>query len=385
MKKSQSLNVGLVFDDSLDSNDGVAQYVKTVGAWLSRQGHDVSYLVGQTNIKEWSGGKVYSLATNKKVTFNGNRLSVPLPASKKPIANILREVQFDILHVMVPYSPFMAQKVINMAPKSTAVVGTFHIFPSGAVSRIGSRFLRLVNGRSLNRFLTIVSVSQAAADFAKKSFGISTPVIPNAVDLSLFNTEASKVKADKYSIVFLGRLVKRKGARSLIEAFALLAANEPRAKLVVAGNGPQRAELEALVKQLKIDNKVRFLGYIDEHNKPRLLAGAAIACFPSLYGESFGIVLVEAMAARSAVVLGGDNPGYRSVLGAQPVLLVEPQNKRIFANRLEELLNDKNLRDSLLAWQSKEVKQYDIEVVGQDLVNIYKMAIARQTKTGHNK
>src|SRR5579862_4445122 len=98
MPKRQSLNVGLVFDDSLDSPDGVAQHVKTLGAWLSARGHTVSYLVGETKMSDWAGGKVYSLAKNQKVSFNGNKLSIPLPVKTQTLAKIIKELNFDILH-----------------------------------------------------------------------------------------------------------------------------------------------------------------------------------------------------------------------------------------------------------------------------------------------
>ncbi len=382
-KSDVKLSVGFLFDDTLDSNDGVAQYVKTLGAWLSRQGHEVCYLVGETTLDEWAGGKVYSLAANRPVTFNGNRLSIPMPADKKRIQGVLNQRPLDILHVMLPYSPFMAQRVINLTSIKTAIVGTFHIYPSGVLSTFGARLLKLALRRSLARFSEVVSVSSAAAKFAKQSFGFNTPVVPNTVDLSTYSNVEEKPKPG-YRIVFLGRLVKRKGARQLLEAFALLSKSLPQASLVITGDGPQRRDLENFVKRSGLKEKVQFLGYIEESQKPRLLASADLACFPSLYGESFGIVLLEAMAAGS-IVLGGDNPGYRSVLGKQPVLLINPQSSRLFASRLEELLVDQSLRRDILEWQNNEIKQYDIEVVGQRILNTYKAAIARQIKKSHNK
>src|SRR5205085_10028703 len=116
----KSLKVGFVFDDSLDTNDGVAQYVKRVGAWLEAQGLQVSYLVGQSRINKWHNGSVYSLARNLPVRWAGNRLSIPIFSSGGRIKEVLTENQFDILHVQFPYSPFMAQLVINHASAETA-------------------------------------------------------------------------------------------------------------------------------------------------------------------------------------------------------------------------------------------------------------------------
>ena len=384
MKNGQRLKVALVFDDTLDSNDGVAQYVKTLGAWLSAQGHDVSYLVGETKLANWSGGKVYSLSKNIKVRFNGNKLSVPLPASRRRIKRLLREEKFDVLHIMAPYSPFMASRVIKAASPKTAIVGTFHIFPSSRLSVLGSRILYLVLRPSLKRFGKIVSVSPAAAQFARDAYHIESQVVPNAVEIKRF---LSKPKFDSRikKIVFLGRLVERKGASQLVDAFALLLKSDPEARLVIAGDGPKRAALEAKVSKLGIGKQVEFLGYIDEIAKPQLLAEADIACFPSLYGESFGIVLIEAMAAGSRVILAGDNPGYRSVLGQQPELLIDPSQTTHFAERLRLLLSDQDKIARLHEWQQASVPQYDIGIVGTRLVSIYNGQIARLAKKSNNK
>jgi phosphatidylinositol alpha-mannosyltransferase len=384
MQRHQSLNVGLVFDDSLDSNDGVAQYVKTVGAWLSGRGHHVSYLVGETKLREWAGGKVHSMAKNQTVYFNGNKLSMPLLASQQNIQKVLSENKYDVLHVMVPYSPLMAKRVIKTADPKTAIVGTFHILPSGFISKLGSRFLAAWLRRSLKRFDAQFSASSAAAQFAQISYGINSIVIPNTVEIKRF--KVSKAEPNTVpTILFLGRLVKRKGAAELIKAFALLKQRQPNLRLKIASDGPDRAKLEALVDKLNVRDDTEFLGFIDEKDKPRLLSEADIACFPSLYGECFGIVLIEAMAAGSKVVLGGNNPGYRSVLSEQPQMLINPLDTIAFADRLELLLKDKDLVSNLHAWQDKTVRQYDINVVGEALETQYLEAIARRHKKDNNK
>lgn len=384
MKNGQRLKVALAFDDTLDSSDGVAQYVKTIGSWLSSSGYQVTYLVGETKLKSWSGGRIYSLSKNVKVRFNGNKLSIPLPANRRRIRKLLAENNFDVLHVMVPYSPFMAAMVIKQAPASTAVIGTFHIFPSGKLSVLGSRLLRLMLKKTLRRFQQIVSVSSAAAGFAKSAYRIDSEVLPNAVDLKKFRRPVSGDQKTK-RIVFLGRLVERKGAEHLVNAFAKLAETVPNVELLIAGDGPLRGKLLRQVASLSVDENVHLLGYIDENKKPELLASADIACFPSLYGESFGIVLIEAMAAGAKIVLAGDNPGYRSVLGQQPELLIDPLQTDEFAKRLSTLLSAEQKISKLNAWQNQTVGQYDVNVVGEKLVSIYSGQIARLAKKSNNK
>jgi phosphatidylinositol alpha-mannosyltransferase len=382
MIKSRKLSVGLVFDDSLDSNDGVAQHVKTLGSWMSRQGHDVKYFVGETKINAWRGDTVYSLSKNIKVRFNANSLSIPLPADSTRIRSLLKKEKLDVIHVMMPYSPFLAQKIINNASNSIVIIGTFHILPSGWLSISGSRLLRLMTLRSLKRFSSIMSVSPAAADFAKKTFGIDSRVVPNPVDISVFSNKVPKQSGN--NIVFLGRLVKRKGCQQLLKAFACLVPEIPDANLIIAGDGPLKKNLISQAKKLGISDRVQFIGYIKEEDKPALLASADIACFPSLYGESFGIVLIEAMAAGAKTVLGGDNPGYRSVLGTQQDLLVDPNDTQQFTLKMLKLLQDKKLASSIANWQKDEVKKYDISVVGEQVIDTYLSSIARLDKINDN-
>ncbi len=376
------LKIGFVFDDSLDSSDGVAQYVKTLGGWLSGRGHEVRYLVGETKAGEWAGGQIYSLSRNQPVTFNGNRLSTPRPASRRRIKQVLSDEQFDVLHVQVPYSPLLGGRVINTASRQMAIIGTFHILPAKRWISFGARSMAVLQWRSLHRFAQLLAVTPAAAKFARSSLGLPSEVMPNVVDLRRLRSTKIANQADK--IVFLGRLVERKGARQLLAAFAELHRHRPTAQLVIAGDGPERPALERWVVQHGLADSVEFLGFIDESAKPGLLASAAIACFPSLYGESFGIVLIEAMAAGAGVVLGGDNPGYRSVLGPRQQLLVDPRDSRAFADRLELLLSDQTLAKRLHAWQTDYVKQFDVAVVGPKIEAIYAAAVALKGKTGHN-
>jgi phosphatidylinositol alpha-mannosyltransferase len=379
-------SVGFLYDDTLDSSDGVAHQVKTLGSWLSARGHRVSYLVGETKMRQYAGGRVYSLAKNQSVTFNGNRLSIPILADRQKIKNLLSKEQFDVLHVQVPYSPFMSQLVINHLPASTAIVGTFHIFPASSLARRGSSLLRVALSGSLKKFDQIVSVSQPAADFAKKAFGLNTAIVPNVINVASFNQKKTqkRPKNATYHIVFLGRLVKRKGCRQLLEAFDLLRQNVPGVRLTVAGAGPQRAALERYAVKNKLGDSVSFLGFISEQDKAKLLTAADIACFPSLYGESFGIVLIEAMAAGAKVVLGGNNPGYASVMGKHKELLVDPRNTEQFANQMATLLRDQKLISKLHNWQLSEVKKYDVHHVGPNIERMYRRAIANHLKSRHN-
>lgn len=382
VKNSGKLSVGFCYDDSLDRADGVSNQVKTLGAWLSAQGHDVSYFVGQTKINDWAGDPIFSLSRNLRVSFNGNKVATPLFASSRKIKRALNQRNLDVVHVQVPYSPLMAQKLIHRLNATTALVGTFHILPTNFIAARGVSVLRFVYSNSLKRFQTMLAVSPAAAQFASATLSTQPVVIPNTLNIK--NMRASKPNNIPNHIVFLGRLVKRKGCEELIRAFAILKTKILEATLTIAGDGPERTKLETLVKQSGLESSVKFVGFIDEKDKPDILASAAVACFPSLGGESFGIVLIEAMAAGAGVVLGGNNPGYTCVLGERPETLVDSRNSLQFAKQLERFLTDAKLIEDVHSWQQKHVKKYDIEVVGPKILKVYVQAIAKRRQTIDN-
>jgi len=371
------MKIALVLDDTLDKPDGVQQMVLTLGTWLRKEGHVVHYLVAETTRTDIPN--VYSLGKFVNLRFNGNNVRTPLPAKRSDIKALLDKEQYDILHVMMPYSPLLAKRVIKMAGPKTAVIGTFHILPASKLHSASNQALHLALLRSLRRFDKIVAVSEPAIHFARKAYGINATYVPNPIVMSDFRSgkRMGVFGKSKLNIVFLGRLVKRKGVLELIKAYnALDDETAGRTRLVIGGKGPLKAKAKQLAKE---DREIVLAGFISEKDKADFLASADIAVFPSISGESFGIVLVEAMAAGAGVVLGGNNPGYKSVLGTQPYLLFDPRDTAAFAEHLKMFITDEKLRARMHAWQEEAVEQYDISEVGSAMVKIYKECLqARQ-------
>lgn len=366
------LKIGFVLDDTLDTPDGVQQYILTLGRWLSTQGHEVHYLVGQTSRTDIPF--VHSLGRNVHVKFNGNRMSTPLPASRQAIKALLERERFDVLHVQIPYSPFLAQRIILAATKETVVVGTFHIAPHTGLVRIANKLLGLLVRRSLQRFDAIYSVSSAAADFARATYGIETAILPNVVNAGYFQQAQSMQRPDNRPVVvFLGRLVPRKGCGILLEALRMLQKQDPDSlpHTIICGKGPLKDTLEAYARTSGLQESVQFVGFVDDNEKARYLKTADIAVFPSTGGESFGIVLIEAMAARHPVVLGAANPGYQSVLSPSPQSLFAVNDPKALADSLRQFLQDAELRARVVTWQDRYIMQFDVAVVGRRLVSRY--------------
>ncbi|HWB39145.1 MAG TPA: glycosyltransferase family 4 protein [Candidatus Saccharimonadales bacterium] len=377
---SKRLKIGMVLDTSLDPMDGVQQYVVTVGEWLRNQGHDVHYLVGETRTRQLPN--IHSLSRNFNVRFNGNRTTIPMPTSRHKLRDFLERQQFDVLHVQIPHSPFMAQRLILAANDKTAVIGTFHVAPYNSLVYWGNWLLGYWLRPSLKRFDQILSVSSVARDFAKDTFKVNSKILPNVIDYPLFHTAKPLAKYDdgKLTLLSLGRLVPRKGCQLLLRAVHILSQDKslPGFRVVICGKGPLLDKLKTYVSQNGIAQLVEFVGFVDEADKPRYYASADISIFPSSGGECFGIVLLEAMASGKAAVLAGDNPGYRSVMSPQTETLFDPKDANLLAEKLKGYLVDAASRHRLQDWGAKYSAGFDVAVVGRELVSIYGQALHKR-------
>lgn len=367
----KQLKIAFVLDDGLDTTDGVQQYVLTLGEWLQRQGHEVHYLVGETTRRDIT--TIHSLAKNIRIAFNRNRLTIPLPVSQKSIRQVLSKHAFDIVHVQMPFSPFFGGRVIRCLPPSTGLIGTWHIMPFGQLEKIATSTLGRVARPMVKRFDSIYAVSEPASRFARQTFSIETQIMPNVVDLRRFKP-INMSPSSRFKLVFLGRLVPRKGVITLLKAFH---DSKVEAELVIGGDGPEKARLMAYASRYNL--LVKFAGYVDEIDKPAFLAKADLAVFPSTGGESFGIVLLEAMASGSPVI-AAKNAGYGSVLGNTPEALFDPSDITQLSNLIQLYINDRVARKRLLQKQRSIVKEYSVDIVGQKVLTEYQNVLTNKRK-----
>jgi phosphatidylinositol alpha-mannosyltransferase len=266
------------------------------------------------------------------------------------------------------------------AAPEIAVIGTFHIVPKSQIVRQGSRGLGLYERKLLHRFQTVVSVSPAAQTFARRIYGLTSIIEPNTINLGPYQKlSAKRPKNRPITIVFLGRLVERKGCEYLLKAIVRLR-EQPKIKpfrVIIGGRGPLETSLKRFVRDHNLSDLVEFAGFIDETDKPKFLAAADLAVFPSTGGESFGIVLLEAMAASPGVVLAGNNEGYASVMKPHTKQLFVPADSHSLAKKLAYYIQSKSARQTAHHWQSKHVQKYSIDVIGPRLIDIYKQALRR--------
>lgn len=374
-----ALTIGFVFDDTLDALDGVQQHIITIGTELARRGHDVHYLVGETHHSPVP--QTVSLARNVMVSFNGNRMRIPLPVCKREIRAALAHNNYDILHIQAPYSPLFGGRVLECAPQSTGVVATYHIAPIDRRARYGGRALGLINAHSHRRVDEVIAVSQVAAQYAQFTAHTHGTIIANPVNVEKFAKAAHRATRDAAHphIVFLGRLVPRKGAQLLLDALDYGERHGmfpmPGLHVTIAGDGPLMDD--CVQRAARLRTPVQFVGTVDE-GKTDLLASADVAVFPAIGGETFGIVLPEAIASGAGVTLAGDNPGYRwTMRGDEDALFsVGPDHARVLAERITRALTDAPWARRLHAREEALLDRYNVQAVTDEVEQVYARAIA---------
>ncbi len=374
----QSLRIGLVYDDTIDRYGGIGLYVMTLGSALMRRGHHVEYLIGNSASAQVGGAAVHSLARNVRVRFNGNALSMPAWSNGRRLDRILEDGQYDVLHVQVPYSPLMSGRLLTRVDPRCAVIGTYHVASDRLSARVGARLLQVLKFRSAPRFDETVSVSRVAAAFATRWSGIQAPrIVPNMLDrASIRALAAARMDEIDADVVFVGRLVPRKGVEELIAAVASLKRRpgHVRTKVAIIGDGPLRGRLERRARNLGVSDSVTFCGCVDDGAKVAALGQARIACFPSLFGESFGVVILEALAAGAEAVVAGDNPGYAELLEDRRAL-VDPRDPEALASKLQAFLDDDRLRRDVGRGQRHLLSRYDADPVTERVLAVYRAAL----------
>jgi phosphatidylinositol alpha-mannosyltransferase len=148
--------------------------------------------------------------------------------------------------------------------------------------------------------------------------------------------------------------------------------------VLVCGKGHMELELKEFVAVHDLDDFVTFTGFVPEEEKAGHLACGDIIVYPSTGGESFGIVLLEGMAAGRGVVLGGNNPGYEGVMHERPEALFNPNNEEAFADKISQYLTDAAARKKAAVWQKEYVQRFDVPFVGRQILDVYDRALHRR-------
>lgn len=366
------MRIGLVSPYSWDVPGGVQVHVRDLAEALLERGHEVSVLApadDDTPLPPY----VVPAGRAVPVPYNGSVARVNFgPVSAARVRRWLADGDFDLLHVHEPASPSLSILAVWFA--DVPVVATFH------TANPRSRAMTAAYGMLQATFEKVnarIAVSEEARTTLVQHLGGDPVLIPNGLYVERFAKAEPRPQWQGYAgtVSFLGRIDEpRKGLPVLLEAWPAVVAACPGARLLVAGSGDTDEALEALPAQVR--TTVTFLGGVSDDDKAAMLASSDVYVAPQTGGESFGIVLVEAMSAR-APVLASDLVAFRAVLEDGRLGTLFPVgDAAALAEAVVSLLRDPEGRAAVSVAASEAVQRYDWGVVVEEVLAVYEMVLA---------
>jgi phosphatidyl-myo-inositol alpha-mannosyltransferase len=347
------MRVAIVSPYDLAVPGGVQAHAEHLAAALRASGDEV---------------EVFGPRRSMKIRFNGSVAPIGLdPLAGRRLRADLEAARPDVIHVHEPLVPLVgiAAARCRLAP----VVATFHAWSDRDRAY---RLARPVGRRLVRGIDDLLAVSEAAAGYHAGALGLpreAFTIVPNGVDVARFSGVDPLPELhdpDRPTLLFVGRLEPRKGLETLVRAFGLLKPDRPDLRLLVVGDGAERARCQELLPTAQRADVV-FLGRVANEELPGIYAAADVYVSPALGGESFGIVLLEAMAAGTPVV-ASDIPGYRSVVtDGEDGRLVPPRDPATLAEAIGTYLDDRALRDRVTEVGRRTAARYDWPVVAQEV------------------
>ena len=352
---------------------GVQEYVYHLKKEYKKFGFMVRVITGDFGRgKSKDEEEVIRIGRGVPFMVNGSTGRIILIRRGEKVRQILDKYNFDILHFQEPFVPFLSHDIIKYSKALN--IATFHAnFDSNFYYRIGTNFLTPLWDRLHGK----IAVSPSAKSSITKYFsGHDIEVIPNGVDTTRFSPKQPKITKfndKKITILFTGRIEKRKGLIYLLQAFRQLKKDYKNIRLIIVGKGPLGKSLQKFVKQNKIED-VHFEGFVPVKDLPRYYSTANIYCSPALFGESFGIVLLEGMSAGLPVVAFNIS-GYNDVVAnLEDGLLANPRDVHDLYEKLELLIRHPSLIKEIGARGRLKAKRFTWETIAKKNINFYKQA-----------
>jgi phosphatidylinositol alpha-mannosyltransferase len=354
---------------------GVTQHVRALARQLRQRGHQVEIIAPSSVPQPDEEGVIPLGVPIHALPMSGATARVSIaPHVWQAVAEVVQTRHYDVIHVHEPTAPPLSLAVIRHA--HAPVVGTFHQYrlrhPYNEVAHpLTRQFVAKLAAR--------IAVSQAALETAVPYFPGTYQIIPNGVELPFYRAALPFPRVQDghhLNILYVGRLESRKGLRYLLQAYQQVRVVLPHARLWVVG-AYSKSERLAFVRWVRHHRVrgVRFIGQVSEADKARWYRSADIFCAPSTGYESFGMVLIEAMAA-GVPVIASDIPGYREVVQhGKTGWLVPPCNSKMLASALLMLLQDTSARQQLAEGATAMVEHYDWGCVTESIEQVYRSVL----------
>ncbi len=384
------MKVGLISFHSFYNPGGVKRHVLGLFKEFKKRGIESKIIVPRRKRSENYGRNVILLGTSFPINFGGSQSDFDINFNPIAIERVLRREKFDILHFHNIGLPSSLQIVLSPSASNTLNILTFHANMKGKkLLENFPSFLYFFGKLCQWKIDGVIGVAPLILDYFKHYNGLKT-VIPNGIDLEKFNPKVPKIKKfldketeRKINILFVGRIEERKGLIYLLKAFNILQKKFSNLRLIIVGDGPLRNECEEYVRTNNL-KEVIFEGQIVD-KIASYYATADIFVSPAIFGESFGLVLLEAMACGTPLVAFA-NQGYKSFLKgkAGEKFLVKPKDYRGLAKKIEILIKNPSLREKLSKRGIEEAKEYSWTKITDQVLGFYQVCKKHKMKKKKN-
>jgi len=373
------MRIGIVTQSYYPIPSGLTEHVYYLAKELIKLGHQPTIITSNFfNNNDSLGLDVVRVGWDIRlpIPINGsfNDVNICYQLTKK-LRRICEEKKLDIIHIHCPLDPIFPLTALRNL--SIPKVGTFHSY---AKIHLGYEIFGHQFKEYADKLGGRIAVSEAAKEFSERYFSGEYDVIPNGINLKRFNPDIEPIERFNdglFNILFVGRLDPRKGVKYLLKAFPLIYEQYPHCRLIVVGNG-FLTDYYKMYAPENLSHKIFFEGYVKPKDIPHYYATANIFCSPAIGGESFGIVLLEAMASGKPIV-ASDITGYSQlVTDGQEGLLVPPKSPYAIANAIIKLIRDEELRKRMGSIGLIKARQYSWEKIAKKVEECYYKTLANR-------
>lgn len=366
------MKIGIVSQSYYPRPGGVSEVVHYNACGLRALGHEVKIITTHFDGPEEEDPNILRIGHNMLVPMNGAwvNMTIGIGLAKK-LRSIFDREKFDIIHTHCPLVPTLPLLTISVVRPEEKLVGTFH---AASDRNLAYAIFKKPLSRRVSRLDRRLAVSEAARKFANFYFPGHYEIIPNGVDCSRFRPDLEPIdrfRDDKFNILFVGRLDRRKGASYLLRALPIIASKlSRRVRLMLVGEKSIRSLLCPKPSNLH-GAEISWIGYVPPPELPRYYATADVFCSPAIGQESFGIVLLEALACGRPVV-ASDIEGYRGLIeNGTDGLLAAPRDPASIAAAISRVASDESLQKKLSQNARAKALAYDWPTIVKKLEAIY--------------
>lgn len=370
------LKIAMILSYSSSQAGGVQEHIRLLAKNLIKRGHWVDIYGPANNIHRFINYRVIADSIEVPVP-NGDWANITI--EKKGVDFINRLKTYDIVHIHGPHVPFIAWKIINEAP--SVKIATFHsAWEKGSIIGFVDPFLSLFENSFSEKFSGAIFVSKIVEKKWSPLVGkkIIRQVIHNGYDDNFFPKKKSYSSTVK--LLFVGRLVKKKGPMYLLKAFNKVLKFYPKTVLTIVGMGKLFPSLKRYVKNHHLENNVVFAGEVFGKDRVKFYQESDIFCAP-YSDEAFGLTIVEAMATGTPIV-GFKNSAFREILKNYPYpkFLVKLKDVNQLATALKKAIADKNIRKKISSWLINESDKYHWDDIAEKTEKFYLKVLRRKGK-----